>query len=579
MADANAEELYRLGSGLFAAKTPILSLWQTLAEELYQARANFTQELLDSDEIMRQQYTSVPSQNRRDLASAMGALSRPKSQMWFDPKARDELRNTERAKAWLNRARDKQNSLLYTERANFQRAMQQGDDDFVTFGNAVHSIVEDEERGRIPVYDTHHLRDCAWFENRSRRVVGLYRKWKLELCEWEKTFKQPVPACYEERAKKNPHDKVDLWHISVPIDYYGFYGKKKRNPRHTYASIYMDPGQKTILKEASTAEFPYIVRRWRLMDDSSYAHSPAAMYGLIDARLLQAQSRVVLEAGERVIDPPMIARQEGVVGKVNNYPGAVTYIDPNYDERMGEALRAIRTEANIPLGLEMIQDTRQVLMAANYLNKLNLPSDKDMTAFEVNERISEYIRSVGPVIEPFQDDNARTLDASFTMNLRLENFGPLESIPPELRGADVIWEFDGPLQMAYKRQKLGRAKEVVAWIEPLAKLAPVYPPAARAIGNIGLDKITRDAVEFIGKEDGWLVDLDKLAAEREGEDQAMQQQAAVAQAGQAIAGVGAAADLAPKLALANQAIPAITGDAQPQGNESPYPVDEEMEVA
>lgn len=576
MSDSNAEELYRLGSGLFAAKYPILTLWQTLAEELYQARANFTQELLDSDEIMRQQFTSIPSQNRRDLASAMGALSRPKSQMWFSAKSRDENRNTERAKAWCGKMRDKQATLLYTERANFQRSMQAGDDDFVTFGNAVHSIVEDEERGRIPVYDTHHLRDCAWFENRSRRVVGMYRKWKLALSDWQKTFKTEVPACYKARYDKNPHEKIELWHVSIPIDVYGFYGKKKRNPQHQYASIYMDPAQRTILKEASTAEFPYIVRRWRLMDDSVYAHSPAAMYGLIDARLLQAQSRVVLEAGERVIDPPMIARQEGVVGKVNNYPGAVTYVDPAYDERMGEALRAIRTEANIPLGLDMIQDTRQVLMAANYLNKLNLPSDKDMTAFEVSERISEYIRSVGPVIEPFQDDNSRMLDSSFTMNLRLENFGPAESIPPELRGTDIVWEFDGPLQMAYKRQKLGRAKEVKQWWTELVATNPQNPPPASK--NINMDKITRDAVEFIGKEDGWLVEMDVLDAQREGEEQAMQQQLAVAEAGQAIAGAGAAADLAPKLALANQVMPAITGGAQQQPASSPYPVDE-MELA
>ncbi len=573
--DSNARELIRVGDGLFSKKSQLHSLWQTIAEEVYQARADFTRERSDGTEFMDEQFESVPAQNRRDLSSALGALSRPKSQMWFEYKARDEKRNTDPAKAWFSQARDKQRTLLYTYRAGFQRAMKMGDNDFVTFGNAVHSMVEDDNRGRTVCYGTHHLRDCAWFEDKNRLVIGMFRKFKVSFANWERVFGRgyKVPAVYETLARENPHQEITCWHISVPVGYYDFYGKRPRNPQHKYASIYLDPQQQVIIKESANYEFPYLVRRWELIEGSQYAHSPAAMYGLIDARLLQAESRVILEAGERIIDPPLIARAQGVLGQINNYPGATNWIDSQYDERNGPALAALRTEANIPLSLEMKQDTRQILAAAWYLNKLNLPNEKDMTAFEVNERISEYIRSIGPVIEPFQDDNSTLLDASFTMNMRLGNFGPPQMIPPEILGQDIVFEFDGPMQQAYKRIKLGNAREVVQFATSLIAMNPQSPP--EALDNINLDQITRDAMGYMSSEPGWVTPEESVAATRQGRQQAQAQQQQTMQAAQAIQGIGAAAELGPKLAAANQSMPLIT-DGSGQGAASdPYPQEEQ----
>ena len=221
----------------------------------------------------------------------------------------------------------------------------------------------------------------------------------------------------------------------------------------------------------------------------------------------------------------------------------------------------------------MKQDTRQILAAAWYLNKLNLPNEKDMTAFEVNERISEYIRSIGPVIEPFQDDNSTLLDASFTMNMRLGNFGPPQMIPPEILGQDIVFEFDGPMQQAYKRIKLGNAREVVQFATSLIAMNPQSPP--EALDNINLDQITRDAMGYMSSEPGWVTPEESVAATRQGRQQAQAQQQQTMQAAQAIQGIGAAAELGPKLAAANQSMPLIT-DGSGQGAASdPYPQEEQ----
>ncbi len=575
MADVNADELIRMGEHLFSKKFQILSLWQTLAEEMYQARADFTVTKVAGDEFMEEQYTSVPAIYRRDLASAFGALTRPKSQQWFDYKSRDETRNTDAAKAWFSQARDKQRTLLYTERANFQDAMQGSDDDFVTFGNAVISMQEDEERGKTVVYNLHHLRDCAWSENSSRRVTIIFRKFKLQLGNWEQQFKgKTLPDQYTELRKRDPHHEIELWHCSLPLGYYDFYKKRAFNPKHKFASVYIDPSLRQVIKEGANFEFPYIVRRWKLLDNSAYAHSPAAMYGLIDARLLQAQTRVVMEAAERVIDPVLIARKDGVLGRINNYPGSTVWIDPAYDEKNGEAIRPLQTGSNVNLGLEMIQDTRQMLAACNYLNKLNLPPDgPQMTATEVQERISEYIRSVGPAIEPFQDDNARLLATSFAFNLRLGNFGPPESIPRELDKAQLAIEFEGPLQQAYKKIKLSNADSIIVWTGKLVQATgdPHHP----ALKNFNYDQITRDVAGFNNAEPGWVFPKEEVQAQLAAEAQAAQQAQAPEKVGQALQGAHSVADLIPKLAEANQVMPAITGGGGAPSS-SLYPTEEEQ---
>jgi len=51
----------------------------------------------------------------------------------------------------------------------------------------------------------------------------------------------------------------------------------------------------------------------------------------------------------------------------------------------------------------MAQASRQGMLQAFYLNKLNLPQRApEMTAYEVDHRIQEYIRGALPIFEPMK---------------------------------------------------------------------------------------------------------------------------------------------------------------------------------
>lgn len=571
MADSNGTEIIRLSDHMFTKKSMLDTLHQAIAEEIYPERANFTVDRTEGSEYADLLVTSYPPQTRRDLASAMGALTRPKSQQWFSANVAENLR-TDRVKWWLGKVTDRQRDLLYKQKAGFQRAIQTTDDDVVAFGNGIIGHVESSDRDGLVIYDAYHPKDCAWSEDEHRMVNVLTRKFWLQLCNWEKKFpKVKMPSDYEEIKKKNPYHKVCIVHIVMPAGHYDPYTKKFG--RFPWNSIYVDRQHQIVLKEGGYFEFPYTVRRWKLNDCSQYAYSPAAVLGLVEARLLQAQTKVILDAGERAVDPPTIATRDAVLGDISTYAGGTTWVEGDYDERLGAAVKVMEQGGNLQLGLEMVQDTRAILQAAQYLNKLTLPSDKEMTAYETQERIQEYIRSVGPVVEPFQDDNSMILDASFSMNLRLGNFGPKEVIPPELVGADIQYEFDGPLQMAYKRIKLNHGKEMMGnVVELVTGLATAqYPDAYKPLDNVDLDKWTRDVSSFSNGDD-WLKPVEEMLAQRE--QAAAAQQAVMDQQTQAqeIANAGAVADVVPKVDLANQSINNIVADNDDGGeDDDEYP--------
>lgn len=576
--DGNAEELLRISDRLFSKKRSLDSLRDVLREEFFPEREPFLSERVDGDEYARNTYESVPMYNRRSLADAIGALVRPKQKRWGLIRPDDESLHTDNTLAWCDWATERQFKRLYGRTSNFQRAMRAGDNDIVTFGDGVASLTEDDDREGKPFFDWHHLRDCAWTRNRRHEVDVLHRTYKIEIREFARKYgTDKLPVGMSTMLETNPFHEIEMRHICMPADRYDGYNRKVlKNKR--YASITLCKESGRIVKEGGYDEFPYIVRPWETHNYSPYAYSPAAMLGLCDARLLQSQAAILLDAGERAVNPPMIATQEAILGGVNSYAGSITWIDAEYDERLGAAIRPVETVGSLPTGLDMKLDTREIIAAIWYINKLNLPTNKDMTAYEVNERVSEYIRSIGPVIEPFEDHNKSILDAMFQFDMRLTmsmnkvgKSGPLgwyEDIPQELRGVEMSFEIEGPVAQAYQRQKTVKAGETLETAERAAKL---FGPTV--LRNYDPDQIVRDAAKGIGGETRWMRPIEVVMAEREQEAAAQAEAAQMQKVTEGIDMAKNVASVVPAAAAANLAVDdAVAGmDAPEPDDRSDYP--------
>jgi len=505
------------GKKLFDSRASLLSLWQEIADNFYPERADFTTVRNIGEEFADNLTTSYPIIARRDLGNALGSMLRPTSKEWFKIRtsANWETLGTE-ARAWLEWAGSIQKRAMYNRRAQFTRATKEADHDFATFGQAVIQTSLNRNADGM-LYRCWHLRDVAWRENEEGIVDTVYRKWKPTIRDLDRLFPGKLHPSRKDKLEKEPMCEVDVWHCIVPSDLYG--EGKSRTP---FTSYYFDVDKKHVMEEVGLFTMEYTIPRWQTVSGSQYAYSPSTVAALPDARLIQAMTRVLLEAGEKAVMPPMLAVQEAIRGDVSIYAGGITWVDAEYDERLGEVLRPLTQDIKgIPLGLDMARDTRAMIAECFFLNKLALPPpEREMTAYEVGQRVQEYIRQAMPLFEPMEAEyNAPICENTFAIMLRAGAFGSPMDMPRELHGVGYEFAFESPLHDATERQKGQRFLEAKSMLAEAISLDP------SSASLVDVKTALRDVLQAINVPAKW-TRSEIVVAEME-QQQQQQQQAAM----------------------------------------------------
>jgi hypothetical protein len=458
----DVKKLRETVDSLFGKRSTLMTLWQDTGENFYPERADFTVKRDVGTEFASNLTTSYPALCRRDLGDQIGIMLRQTERPWFHMAPVDTGRENNESKRWLEYAETVQRRAMYDRVARLSRATKEGDHDFAAFGQCVISVRLNKNADAL-LYRCWHLRDVVWLENEDGEICLIARKWKPYCRDLARLFPGKCHPSVISEAEKNGLEEVDCYHIICEADMYD--GQSKGRP---YWSIYIDcKHDNHVMEEVPVFNKEYIIPRWQTVSGSQYAYSPATIVALPDARLIQAMTYTLLEAGEKLVNPPLIATQDAVRSDIAIYAGGVTWVDMDYDEKMGEALRPIPQDAKgMPLGIDMIQDARQMLSRAFFLNKLNLPQrTHQSTAYEIGQMVQEYIRGALPIFEPMEADyNGQLCDLTFDLLRRGGAFGSPYDMPKSLQGADIHFRFESPLHDAIearKGQKFIEAKQLI----------------------------------------------------------------------------------------------------------------------
>jgi Bacteriophage head to tail connecting protein len=499
---------------LFTKRTQFVVMLQEIAENFYPERADFTIIREIGDEFADNLTTSYPQMARREFGDQLGVMLRPTAKEWFHMKPQDEDRETHDAKLWLERANKIQRKTMYARTSMFTRATKEADHDFASFGQAVMSIRPNRNYGGL-LYRTWHIRDVVWLENEECEFSLICRKWKPTRYDLQKYFGSKNHPQLADEAKKDPFAEVECYHIICEAQ---MYDKQTNKP---YWSIYYDVTHDHILEETATFNREYVIPRWQTVSGSQYAYSPAVIVALPEARLIQAMTYTLLEAGEKATNPPMVATVDAVKSDVSIYAGGVTWVSNEYDERLGEALRPLNQDfRGIPMGIEMQRDSRQLIAQAFFLNKLTLPQrGPEMTAYEVGQRIQEYIRGAMPIFEPMEAEyNGGICEMTFENMMRMGMFGSPYEIPRSLQGAEINFRFESPLHDAIEQSKGQK------WLEGRALLADAAAIDQSVVAMVDTKSALRDVLGGIGLPTKWLRS-ESAVQDIEDQQAAMQEQA------------------------------------------------------
>lgn len=521
----------------FTKRSNFETLWQVQAEIFYPERADFTTEWSDGAERYEGLATSEPQMLRRDLANTMGAMLRPRGRPWFAASVDDiDLESDHEAKQWLQRATNVQRKIVYDSEAFYTRAMAVSDADYVTFGNSVvmHTYRSDET-GML--FKCIHLRDAAWTRNQDLQVDKMYIKMRITLRNVIRLFgKENLPVSWKRMTEQKDCDYQQLMTIyqcTAPLEPGMYDSREIRLRGATHSSLYVaecDDQDGGALGEGFFRDFPFTVREWSSVSDEDYARSPATSVGLADSRTLNIAQESLLTAIETAVRPPKYARPGALLGDVNLGADEITWVDDDWDERDGPPIKNLET-GDPRFGTDFVERQSERIARAFFQDLITIP-DREMTAYEVSERMEMYIREAAPIFEPMEAESAHMMDSVFTRAMWKGAFGEvdfdadgflmIDGMPDQLADREVEFEFETPLSQALKKQKAIKADQLIVRAQSI--VSTQVPQAVEALDHVNWDSVVRDAVDADSPAE-WLKnpdDVERIRAER-AEEMARQQ--------------------------------------------------------
>lgn len=473
---------------------------ERLAEVFYPERGGFFSPLPADVERFDTAFDQEPARLRRDVANMYGAFMRPRGREWFkitvgEPDEEDDDLSWT-STLWLEDATRRLRRIIYRQGARFAEQMGLDDHDYVTFGSSVSRVVLSGDETGI-VFRNLHLKNVVWGENEDGEVDAADERLLLPARQMmamfgpERLHRDVKDALDNSKPGADPYREFPVRRRVMPAAHWEWErGKSGRlPPRSTaFASVYLCETGKQVLAENRLSYFPYHIRRWSRAQAQPWGLSIITPVALADARVLDTAERSICEAIEMITEPPLVVKNEAVLGSMKLMAGGVT-VGRDYDYRMGKPIETAYEPGNPAFGMEYTKQKREFLARVFLENPLRLPQDREMTLGEVNERIEEISRAAAPVFEPGEADNQRLLEKPFVLALEKGAFLPT---PEELQGAEVRFELDTLITQQIDKLRVIQAKATGEYVALMANVDPDAPK------YVAWPQLHRDALKGLG---------------------------------------------------------------------------------
>jgi hypothetical protein len=428
--------------------------------------------------------------NQKMAAALQGMLTNP-SEAWFSLRvtSNESLNENENVKFWLQDARTRMMTILNSPEANFDAQNHEVYLDLGAWGSSV--MFSGEVLGSsVPLhYRTIPLSECFFDENNAGMVDTLFREWKWTLRQVVQEFGYKILSddSKEMWDKGKIDERVTLVNFCLPIEESR---EKLPNRQFSYASLIFELKTKHFIRLRGFHEFPYFTPRWTKLTGEKYGRSPS-MAVLPDILMANEMMKTIIKSAQKAVDPPLQIPDEGLLTPVRMQPGGANYYRAGSPDR----IEALTTGANVGLGVELLDRTREAIKQGYFVDLLELPdrpkSHQEMREAEVLTRREDQRLLMTPVLTRLQREYfGPVIKRTFNVAFRAGYFLPM---PFELAQQNLEIEYVSPAVRAQKTLQadaLGKFFQVAA---PMIQLDP------SVMDNINQDAATR-----------WLMKLTEL---------------------------------------------------------------------
>jgi hypothetical protein len=513
------------------------SHWQEIAERVLPKSAEFTGEGTPGDKRTAKLYDATAVLALERFASAVEGLLTPRGARWHTLRpTHPALAKDDDVRLYFDQVEDILFQLRYAPTANFASQMHEGYMSLGAFGTGALFLDEAPVRGFR--YRNIHLADIFLAQDEQGKIDTVYRQFEVTARQAMRMFADAdLSADMMKTANEDPDKRVKLLHIVMP--------RTDRDPalrdrkNLAWASYYFEIKTKHLIEEGGFDELPYIMSRYVTGPRETYGRSPA-MSVLPEIKMINEMSKTVIRAGQKIVDPPLLIADDGVVFPVNTTPGGTTFA--RLDGRSQPPVQPLHTGARVDIGFEMMEQRRKQINDAFLVTLFQiLVESPTMTATEVLQRAQEKGALLAPTMGRQQSETLGPL-----INRELNILAEQGELPPQ---PEILLEAEGEYDIEYV-SPLSRAMKAEEGIGILRTLEMVQPLAAvdpSVMDNFDFDAITRILAETNGAPQKILRRQEDIDAKRQSD----QQRQALAAATQAAPGLADAAESVAN--IANQA--------------------------
>ena len=496
------------------------SHWQDLTNFVLPNEADFNTTRSKGGKRTTMVYDSTGIHANEMLAAGLhGMLTNPASN-WFSLRIKeneDSFASSSEVKQWLELTSNAILAEIAAPDVAFPSHIHEYYLALCSIGTACMFVGEPTTREGIS-FRAIHINEIMIAENADGIVDTVFRSFKMTVRQivqkWgEKSLSPRIKKMYE---KKDFDKDVELFHCVYPREEVD--KSKKAATMLPVASVYIDEKDKHVLAEGGFNEMPYMVSRWSKTVGEVFGRSPA-MTALPDIKMLQEIMKTTIKAAQKIVDPPLLVPDDGVLGPVRTVPGGLNY----YRASSGARIEPLLTGGNIPISFEMMTDLRDRIRTTFFLDQLQFQGAPRMTATEVIERTERTLRLLGPTLGRLQSEFlGPMIERIFGV---LSRAGRLPEPPESIAEQELKIEYVSPLARA---QRQTETQGIMRTLEFVGPIAGMDPQAAQIIK--GADTV-RHIAELNGVPPMLIKSDEELMAELKAqqEAQAAQQEAQAAQ--------------------------------------------------
>jgi len=320
----------------------------------------------------------------------------------------------------------------------------------------------------------------------------------------------------------NPNNKMRIVHAVYKKSpgYENILGNNKL----PFVSYFFEPGESHLIQEGGFESLPYIVTRAYSDGRSPYSVSPGTV-ALADVLMVNEMKKLIMQAGQISVAPPILMPDQGLMSKINYAPYATNLYRKDGMTSV-EDFKPLHIGGEFNLALELMQTAQKDIQNAFFMDLFLMIHNRVQggqgtpTATEIQQLATEKSFLLAPILINQQQENFNRLFER-VFELMKKQPGKLPPIPEELKNADIDIQYLSPLVRA---QQSVQTTQILQSMQEIRGVAEIFPDI---IDIIDSDRVTRKILENRGMPQSCIREIEEvmiLREERAAAQQAMQEQ-------------------------------------------------------